>query len=67
MSNDTVSVTGPIQIHSDSKERVAFELAELIAKHSGLAFEKKDEAYWLTLYDKCLRATKGRSPQSPNS
>lgn len=62
MSNDNVSVSGPVRVQSDSKERVALELAELIASHSDLEFKQKNETYWLTLYYKCWRAARGGTP-----
>ena len=62
MANDSVSVSGPVRVQSDSAERVAFDLAQLIASHTRIDFDQKNEAYWLDLYSKCLRAAKGRSP-----
>jgi len=62
MASETVSVSGPVRVQSDSKERVAFELAQVIASHARLEFEQKNETYWLTLYSKCLRVTKGALP-----
>jgi hypothetical protein len=62
MASESVSVSGPVRVHSDSKERVAFDLAQLIASHTRMEFDQKNETYWLNLYAKCLRVTKGGLP-----
>lgn len=59
MANESVNVSGPVHVQSDCKERVALDLAQLIALHSGMDFNQKNETYWLTLYYKCWRATRG--------
>ena len=61
MANDSVSVSGPINVQSDSKERVAFELMEKIDIFSEVRSESKDKAYWLTLYSQCLSTVRGGS------
>lgn len=58
---DQVTVTNPVKIESDSKQRVAYDLAMKIADHSGLPFEQKDKQYWLTLYRQCYKAVTGHS------
>jgi hypothetical protein len=54
MSNDSVSVSGPIRVMSDSPERVAFELMHLISSNEDVT---KDRRYFLTLYTQCYKAT----------
>ena len=60
MAKESISVSGPIDISSESKQAVAFELMKHISSH-----EKADEtktstrAYWLTLYRQCYKATSG--------
>jgi len=59
MSNETVSVSGPVKVVSDSSARVAYDLM-----HHVSAYEKendKDRHYWLTLYHQCRKAVDGRS------
>jgi hypothetical protein len=61
MSNESVSVSGPISVRSDAKERVAFDLMEHIGNQcfdSDQAAQKTKD-YWLKLYQQCLKATKG--------
>lgn len=53
---DNVSVSGPVRIQSDSKERVAFDLAKLIADSEYTQGQKRSREYWLTLYAHCHRA-----------
>lgn len=66
MSNEHLSVSGPVTVESDSKQRVAFELM----KHIGVeCFHTDKEAqqtkdYWLKLYRQCYKATKGGSLES---
>ena len=62
MANDTISVSGPVDIASDSKQAVAFALMQHISAceepDAGL---KKSRTYWLTLYRQCYKATTGAS------
>lgn len=59
MADQNMKVTSPVKIESDSKQRVAFDLAMKISDHSGLKFEQKDKNYWFTLYRQCYKATNG--------
>jgi len=60
MANDSVSVSGPIDIASDSKQAVAFELMKHIANwEEGKGAQMKTRDYWLTLYRQCYKATNG--------
>ena len=62
MANDTISVSGPVDIASDSKQAVAFTLMQHIAANEGAdAAQTKMRAYWLTLYRQCYKATTGSS------
>lgn len=61
MANDSVSVSGPVSIQSDSKERVALELMEKVDSYSSMISESKDKAYWLNLYSQCLSIVRGNS------
>lgn len=49
----------PVTLAVDSAARVAFDLALRITQDSRLRPEQRDEKYWLSLYDKCHRATHG--------
>lgn len=62
MANDTVSINNPVKVVSDSPQRVAYDLMQLISSRE----EKNDEekqtrAYWLTLFHQCMKAAKGHS------
>ena len=57
MADQKVSISGPVQIQSSSREDVAFKLMQQIS--SDEADVKKDRKYWLTLYWHCLKATEG--------
>ena len=60
MAKESISISGPVDIVSDSKQAVALELMKHIS-----ACEKADDeltrtrAYWLTLYRQCYKATSG--------
>lgn len=47
---------------SDSHERVALDLMEIIDKTSGLKPEQKDKEYWFTLYHQCILAVYQSKP-----
>lgn len=64
MADQNMKVTSPVKIESDSKQRVAFDLAMRISDHSGLKFEQKDKKYWFTLYRQCYKAVIGSSLES---
>lgn len=59
MANDSVSVSGPITVKSDSRDRVTFDLMMIIDQYSDLGSEKKTKEYWLKLYHQCYKATNG--------
>jgi hypothetical protein len=46
-------------IESDSKERVAFDLAVKIDYYGQIKSEQKDKKYWLSLYRQCYKAVNG--------
>lgn len=58
---EKIEVSSPVAIASDSKQRVAFELAVKISDHSGIDYDKKDKKYWLSLYRQCYKAVSGNS------
>ncbi|MFW5328808.1 hypothetical protein [Hydrogenophaga sp. ZJX-1] len=60
---EKMSVSGPVTVRSDSKERVAYDLMNLIAgyEHSP---NMHDRNYWLTLYRQCQKAADGHSLKS---
>jgi len=66
MSNETLSVSGPVSVVSDAKQRVAFDLM----KHIGIECYKTDQEaqktkdYWLKLYRQCYKAANGGSLES---
>jgi hypothetical protein len=50
----------PVEIQSDAKTRVAFDLMNHISRREeGKEQEQKTRAYWLTLYAQCHKATRG--------
>lgn len=62
MAGDSVSISGPVDIASNSKQAVAFELMKHIANwEDGVGAQMKTRAYWLTLYCQCYKATNGSS------
>jgi hypothetical protein len=61
MANESVSISGPIKVTSDAKERVAYELMNIISHCEG---GKKDREYYLRLYCQCWKATNGKSVES---
>ena len=63
--SEKFEIQNPIEIKDNSKERVAFDLANLISSHEkDISYEQKDRKYWLTLYYQCLLATSDRSLKS---
>jgi len=55
---DDVKINGPVEIQSDSKERVAFDLMNKIADYDDTG-NQNNKKYWLGLYLQCLKATNG--------
>jgi|SaaInl8_200m_RNA_FD_contig_81_410074_length_1634_multi_3_in_0_out_0_2 hypothetical protein len=59
MAEDT-KITNPVEIKSNSKERVAFDLMKHISlKEKRQGDNQQDRKHWLTLYSQCLKATYG--------
>lgn len=58
MVDQSVSVSGPVKVVSDSPQRVALELADKINKYVDVNTARSTE-YWLTLYSQCLKAANG--------
>lgn len=56
---DKVKVDGPVQVQSDSRHRVALDLAQLIHQHEVQKPDKpaEDRDYWLKLYAQCLEVS----------
>jgi hypothetical protein len=62
---ESVNVSGPIDIRSDSRQRVAYDLMDKISRYEeGRDNDKKRRDYWLTLYNQCYKAASGSSLQS---
>jgi hypothetical protein len=59
MADQTVSVSGPVSIKSDSVQRVALELADKINYYVD-GNTPRDREYWLNLYSQCLQVVGGR-------
>lgn len=57
--SENINITSPVKIESDSKARVAFELMEKIVRNTSDETQRKDKAYWLSLYRQCYKATNG--------
>ena len=58
---DNMSVTGPVMINHDGAHRVAWDIAKHIDSCSTMEADKKDERYWLTLFEHALAvANKGQ-------
>lgn len=66
MSNETLSVSGPVSIESDAKQRVAFDLMKHIGNqcYSTDKDTQSTKDYWLKLYRQCYKATNGNSQES---
>jgi hypothetical protein len=62
--SDTTRVQGPVDVRSDSPERVAYELMTRIDGTNEIDPSKKNEAYWLSLYHRCYRVVvRGNDPK----
>lgn len=59
MADSSVRVQGPLNVQSDSKYRVAFELMEKIAGYDDTHSDARNREYWLTLYAQSLACVKG--------
>jgi hypothetical protein len=58
---ENMSVTGPVMINHDGAHRVAWDIALHIDSCSSVEQAKKDERYWLTLFEHALAvANKGQ-------
>lgn len=64
MSSDTMTISSPISIKDNSKERVALELLQIVTRYESKEDNSKNRAYWLTLYSQCLQATSGLDIES---
>lgn len=67
MADQSVSVSGPVHVESESRARVAFDLMRHIS-----AYEQRDDSnprkYWLDLYSECWRAAAfGETPKNPQA
>jgi hypothetical protein len=62
MAKESISISGPVDVSSESKQAIALELMKHISGHEQADDEKtKTRAYWLTLYRQCYKATSGAS------
>lgn len=64
MADSSIRVQGPLNVQSDSKYRVAFELMEKIASYDDTDSEVRNREYWLTLYAQSLAVVKGDDVRS---
>lgn len=64
MAHQTVQVSTPVRVESDSKQRVAYDLMHKIDAYSGLDNTQKHKTYWLTLYRQCFKAVVGHDLES---
>lgn len=65
MANESMSVSGPVEVESGSKQSVAFKLMQHISSWEEVPSEqKKNRRYWLTLFRQCYKATNGSSLES---
>jgi hypothetical protein len=62
MADSSVSISNPVSIESDSKQRVAYDL--MIKIDWADQSKVKDRSYWLTLYRQCYKATSGHALKS---
>lgn len=61
--SDSLRVSGPVEVKSDSADRVAFDLMVKIANYEeGQNTASRD--YWLTLFYQCKKATYSSSLES---
>lgn len=63
MADSSIRVQGPVDVQSDSKYRVAFDLMEKISSYDESGADRNRE-YWLTLYAQSLLSIKGHDAQS---
>lgn len=57
---DSISVSGPVAVKTDSNARVALELMTHISSWENTTdAQKKDRDYWLKLYWQCYQAASG--------
>lgn len=59
MADQSINVTSPVKVVSDSTARVAFELMEKLAYKTGDEKQRESKEYWLTLYRQCYKAAEG--------
>lgn len=61
MPSQDLSISGPVSSASDAKQRVAFDLMNLISSycHNTDRESQKTKDYWLRLYRQCYKATDG--------
>ena len=60
MAKESISIAGPVDVSSESKQAVAFELMKHVAGcENADDAQTKTRAYWLTLYRQCYKATSG--------
>jgi hypothetical protein len=59
---DSTSISGPVIVKADSRERVALELMDKIS-HSEEIDRGAPRQYWLGLYRHCWHAVQGHEPE----
>jgi hypothetical protein len=58
---DSVRITSPVSVEQDSKERVAYDLMQEIARHEEMD-KQEPRRYWLELYNQCLSVVSHSAP-----
>lgn len=62
--SDSTRISGPVNVQSDSRQRVAYDLMERIAGwDAGKDQEKRSRDYWLRLYSQCYSVVDGGSAE----
>lgn len=59
VADQSITVSGPVSVKSDSVQRVALDLADKVNYYVDVN-TPRDRTYWLTLYSQCLQAVHGR-------
>lgn len=60
--SDSISISGPVEVKSDSNARAAYDLMSYISNWEPPSdTDKRGRDYWLTLYWQCYQAASGPS------
>lgn len=66
MADTSTKISGPVQVQSDSRQRVAFDLMQRIASQEAesMGAQRASRDYWLKLYAACDAAVQGNMIES---